>query len=402
MGHRAADVVIVGGSVAGAATAIHLARAGRSVVVADRARFPRDKPCGEGIMPPGVELLAELGVLGRVRAAGARVLTGVRYTLLDGRSAAAAFPDPGDGSARWGLGVVRLALDAILIEEARRAGARVIEQFHARDLCRDGADSWIVSDGDRTVGGRVLVGADGLHSRVRSWLGWDVRWRFPRRWAVVGHYALPPGRDLPSEILVVLARGLEAYLTPLSDGRALVALLGGRDLMRHMRGDLAGGFARIAASLPPLQERLGRATLLPGVRATGPFAARARRVAGAGALLVGDAAGFLDPITGQGIATALAQARAAARTIDQALALPGPPDLSAYAAEHRRLCTTETRLTWLALVLASSGSGFRARRAIRGLQTRPGLFEKLLAINCGQAGLRSLAPRDWAALLLGL
>jgi len=395
-----ADVAVIGGSVAGAATAIYLARAGRNVVVIDRASFPRDKPCGEGIMPPGVDLLAELGVLDRVRAAGARDLAGVRYALPDGRTAAAAFPVPGNGRARWGLGVARLALDAILLDEARRSGACVIERFHARELRRNGADEWVISDGQRQIRARALVGADGVHSRVRSWLGWNVRWRFPRRWAVVGHYALPPGEEIAPEVLVVLARGCEAYLTPLGDGRVLVALLGGRGLMRHMRGDLANGYARVVGTLQPLRERLGRALPLPGVRATGPFAARARRVAGSGVLLVGDAAGFLDPITGQGIVTALAQARAAARTIDRALTLPGPLDLSAYAVEHRRLSTTGTRLTWLALALCASPRF--EDRAMRGLQTRPGLFEKLLAINCGRAGLRSLAPRDWAALLLGL
>src|SRR5579875_719555 len=162
-----------------------------------------------------------------------------------------------------------------------------------------------------------------------------------------------------------------------------------RQWLRPRRGDTAAAPGTTRACAAPSR-----------CACPGPFAARARRVAGSGVLLVGDAAGFLDPITGQGIVTALAQARAAARTIDRALTLPGPLDLSAYAVEHRRLSTTGTRLTWLALALCASPRF--EDRAMRGLQTRPGLFEKLLAINCGRAGLRSLAPRDWAALLLGL
>ena len=87
-----ADVVVVGGSVAGSATAAFLARRGHNVVILDRARFPRDKPCGEGLMPHGVDLLSELGVLDRVRASGATELTGVRYTLDNCRTVRAGFP----------------------------------------------------------------------------------------------------------------------------------------------------------------------------------------------------------------------------------------------------------------------------------------------------------------------
>src|SRR5205823_6329576 len=159
----------------------------------------------------------------------------------------------------------------------------------------------------------------------RRLLGWDASRTRPRRYAVVGHLRLPSGRALSPEIEVVLDRGMEAYVTPLGGGEALVALLGDRSLMRRFAGDLAGGYGRVLRSERRLRVMLDGAELLPGVHATGPFGARSRTVAGRGVLLVGDAAGFLDPITGEGMATALQQARAAAGVIDSALGRHGVP-----------------------------------------------------------------------------
>ena len=394
------DVVIVGGSVAGAATALFLARRGRSVVVLDRARFPRDKPCGEGVMPHGVDVLAVLGVLDEAQAAGATALHGVRYILAGGATVAAPFPRT-PGRSAVGLGVRRLALDALLVGRLHaQAGVEICEGFRVRDLLWRGGVPCGVTDGEREARARVVVGADGLRSRVRTALGWDASRRWPRRYAVVGHFRLSPEQNLAPEVEVVLAQGMEAYLTPLGGGEALVALLGGRPLMRRFAGDLTAGYAAAVRNQPRLAALLGGATLLPGVRATGPFAARAKRVAGPGALLVGDAAGFLDPITGEGIAAALVQARAAAAVIDRALADEGAiPDLSAYSAAHHRLTVTGNRLTWIALALCASPA--LSARAMRGLQHRDGLFSRLLAINCGHAGLGSITPRDWLALLPG-
>lgn len=395
----AADVVIVGGSVAGAATAAFLGRRGRRVIVLERAHFPREKACGEGLMPHGVDVLAELGLLDAVRSAAGRELVGVRHLLPDGRSASARFPACSGGSD-VALGVRRLALDALLAQHAASLpGVEFVQGVRVTGLRRTADGLISASDGRRGWQGRVLVGADGVHSRVRDWLGWDGGRRWPRRYGVVAHYRLRSDAP-PPWIEVLIARGMEAYLTPLGGREALVALLGGRGFMRRFAGDLQGGFAATIAAQPPLRERLAGAALLPGVRAIGPFAARARCVAGRRALLVGDAAGFLDPITGEGMASALLQARAAAEVIDRALDRARPPDLSAYAEEHRRITRQGRSLTWLALALCSSPR--LSSRAMEGLRRRPGLFAKLLAINGGRAGFGSLTPRDWIALFSGL
>ncbi len=389
------DAVIVGGSVAGAATAAFLARRGRRVIVLDRARFPRDKLCGEGLMPHGVEVLAELGLAAELRAAGARELAGVRYTLPDGRTVSACFPRSA-GRPSVALGVRRLALDDLLARHlAMFPGVDLVQGVRVTGLRRTRDGLVAATDGRQTWRGRVLVGADGMHSRVRSWLGWDASRRWPRRYGVVGHFCLR-GVELPPMIEVLLAPGMEAYLTPLGKGEALVALLGGRQFMARFAGRLQAAFAESVAGQPVLAARLCGAELLPGVRATGPFAAHARRVAGGRALLVGDAAGFLDPITGEGMASALLQARAAAQVIDRALDRDGLPNLHEYAALHCSITRQGTLLTWLALALCASPA--LTGRAMSGLQRRPGLFGKLLAINCARADLSSLTPRDWLAL----
>ncbi|HLZ70959.1 MAG TPA: NAD(P)/FAD-dependent oxidoreductase [Dehalococcoidia bacterium] len=394
-----ADAVIVGGSVAGAATAAFLARRGRRVVVLERARFPRDKPCGEGIMPHGVDVLAELGLARALREAGAREVHGVRYTLPDGRSASASFSKRIGGS-QVALGLRRLALDELLARQvAALPGVDFVQGVRVCGLRRAPDAVVALGDGGQTWRGRVLVGADGLHSRVRAWLGWDGGRRRPRRYGVVGHFRLRAG-ELPPLIDVLIAPGLEAYLTPLDRGDALVALLGGESLMRRFAGRLHDAFAAIVAEQPVLGARLRGAELLPGVRATGPFAARARRVAGSRALLVGDAAGFLDPITGEGMASALVQARAAAGVIDRALRRGERPNLSEFSDLHRSITRQGAVLTWLALALCASPA--LSSRAMCGLQRRPGLFGRLLAINSSRAALSSLTPRDWLALLTGI
>ena len=397
-----ADVVIVGGSVAGAALAAYLARRGRSVAVLDRARFPREKPCGEGLMPHGVDLLAELGLLDRLRAAGARELYGVRYTLESGATVAARFPRV-SGRAPFALGVRRLALDEILLDAARQTGlVAVHEGYRVRGLVRERGAVLGVTDGGTEIRARVVVGADGVRSQLRHWLGWDRSRRRPRRYAAVGHFRFADGApELPQpEVEVILCTGMEAYVTPLGGGEALVALLGGRSLMSRLAGDLTGGYRRTVLSQPRLAHILRDAELLPGVRATGPFAVRAAPTCGPGALLVGDAAGFLDPITGEGMASALQQAKAAAAVIDAALSAgPGTPDLGAYAAAHRRITRTGDLLTWVALGLTTFPR--LTPRAMRGLQSRPCLFGKLLAVNCGFAGLGSISARDWLALVSG-
>lgn len=394
-----ADAIVVGAGPAGAAFAAYLGAHGRRVLVLDRAVFPRDKPCGEGILPAGVEVLRDLGVYSAALAAGAQPLGGVRYTLASGASARASFP----AACGSGLAVRRLRLDALLVERARsEATVCLIEGQRVVALQRCG-DLWQArSDHAQVFTAPLLVGADGYRSVVRRLLGWQGR-STGSRYGVVGHFRLPRARAaFQGDINVMLRPGLESYAAPVGEGEMLVALLGGRALMRGLAGDLRGGYLRSVRADPVLARWLRNAEPEAQVSACGPFPALASRVHGQGALLIGDAAGFVDPITGEGLARSLCGARLAATVAERALR-SGRLDAVTLAPYARRLAAQTRdgeRLTRLALLLCSSQQ--LSRLAMRGMQRDPRLLPRLLGIGAGAWGFEALSRRDWLAFLAGI
>ena len=276
----ALDLLVVGGGPAGLATAMHAAAAGLAVTVLEARDGPVDKACGEGLMPGAVAALGALGV-----EVGGLPFLGIRY--VDGaHTAEARF-----GSAP-GAGVRRTALHAAMTERALALG---VEVDRARvDDVRQG-DGWVSAGGRRA---RYLVAADGLHSPVRAALGLGAARAGRARYGVRRHYAVEPWSDL---VEVHWAARCEAYVTPVGPRLVGVAVLGGRGT----RVDDA------LASLPTLRERLAGADQVGRDRGAGPLRQRTRaRVAGR-VLLVGDAAGYVDALTGEGVRLGLAEAGAA-------------------------------------------------------------------------------------------
>jgi flavin-dependent dehydrogenase len=338
-----ADVLVVGAGPAGTATAIRTARAGLRTVVVDRAHFPRDKPCAEYLSPETLRQLALLGVLDRVERLPCVPLTGIEVTGPRGARLAGLFAAAGYSPFRpTGLAVSRRDLDATLVAAAREAGAVVQEGQTVLALVRDRGAVVGAVLGDRTgqrtvLRARVTVGADGLRSRVARALGGQV-WSRPARLALVAHLPSLAGLRTRAEMHV----GPAGYvgLNPLGDGRTNVALVvRARDAV-GARGDLVGFFLRTLETFPGVRDRIS--TPLPHsvrIRVTGPFAVRARRIVDHGALLVGDAAEFFDPFTGEGMCTALRGAALAARTLTRALASGPSPrarDLHPYRVARRR------------------------------------------------------------------
>lgn len=377
-----AHIAIVGAGPAGAATALFAARSGRRVIVCDRARFPRDKACGEGLMPPGRRILADLDLEGEVISTGAPALQGVMIGLA-GATVRAAFPN-----RETGVGVRRLRFDAILVQRMSAdprieflpgvAGERIERS--------NGVASLWTSAGE--VRARSVVVADGLRSALRRQLGWTRGPRGPHRYGVVGHWrgAFPPD----PWIRLTVEAGYESYRAPVGPQEHLVALLCDRSQMGAIGRALADEYqARVIAAHPDLRE----AQLDAAVSAIGPFRYGASTVARDGIFLVGDASGFVDPITGEGLASGLAQAEAFARSLED------PHPEVAYRRRHRRITRDPRRLAALVLYLVTSAN--RAARAMRGLQRAPAAMTTLLGINCGYFGFGRVTPREWAALLTG-
>ncbi len=277
------DLVVVGGGPVGLATSLYAARAGLDVLVLEPREGAVDKACGEGLMPGAVADLQALGV-----TLDGHPFRGIRY--LDRRRSVTA-----DFSAGPGLGVRRTTLHEALRHAVAEAGVCVRPlKVAALQQDAEGVDV----EGLRS---RYLVAADGLHSKVRRTLGLDARSRGPARYGLRCHLRATPWSDY---VDVHWGEGVEAYVTPVATDLVGVALLTRR----------RGSFEQHLAAVPALQQRLRGADLTP-VMGAGPLRQRSRRRVSGRVLLVGDASGYVDALTGEGIALGLQHAAAAVAAV---------------------------------------------------------------------------------------
>jgi flavin-dependent dehydrogenase len=381
------DVAVVGAGPAGAAAALFAAQRGHTVVVFDKQSFPRDKVCGEGLMPGGREPLRELGLENVVASGGAPPLNGIQFGLRDQPAVGVPFPE--HNGERAGLGIRRLEFDARLVDAlGRHPRIEFCPLTEARDvrIGDDGMPRIATSAGE--VRARFVAVADGLRSTLRHRLHWTVGPRPPHRYGVVAHWKMEAPVD--PWVRITFDRGLEVYEGPVGGNQRMVALLCYRDRMREFSGGLDSRYRDIAESLRP---GLRNAELVGSVSAVGPFWYRASTVARQGIFLVGDAAGFTDPITGEGIAAALKQARAFAAALDR------PQPEREYRIAHRQLTTDPRRVA--SLLLRLSRTPALVERGIRSHQRAPRTLVTLLGIGFGYWGFNRITPREWVRLYTG-
>jgi len=301
---RLRDAVVVGGGPAGLALAAAAAARGLDVAVLEKRLGPLDKACGEGLLPAGRRALAELGALPLVDPGRAAPLRELRWCERDGIVAATALPGEG------GMGIRRTALSAALRARAVQAGAEVRTGAEVVDHRRAGGRiAAVLADGE-AVEARVLVAADGLSSPVRRREGLDRPPGGLPRFGLRRHFAVAPWADA---VEVHFGQGVEAYLTPVGRGEVGLAFLFWREAVRGapLR------FEDLLARFPALAERLAGAPPASAVLGAGPLARRARARVAHRLVLLGDAAGYLDAITGEGLSLALGCA------LDLAALLPG-------------------------------------------------------------------------------
>lgn len=400
------DVIVVGGGVAGACTAIALAPEGYRTLLLDQAVFPRDKSCGEGIMPQGVQVLAELGVLPEILARGGTTIRGMRYRNRQGVMAEADFPCARGGTA-FGVVMRRYDLDHLLLRRAQSlANVTVREGFMVTDVVREGeAVRGVVGHPVDSPSERLefraplTIGADGRHSVFHGACGLTKTFLRRRRYGVTGHLKGVTGTGPYVEVLP--HPDGEIYLAPCGEDVSLVALLLEERAMPSFKGDLGSGYLDSLRTADGFRQRISGSELIPPVFAVGPLGFTVDPCYRPGLLLIGDSAGFLDPITGEGMTLALKSVKAAVPLIREAFAAGDfGAELGRRYAE-RRFELIEDLFRFTRLLLALSRHKFFADRAVRRTNHDAQLFQKLLGIATGTHLYRELSFSDKVSLLLG-
>jgi flavin-dependent dehydrogenase len=285
------DAIVVGGGPVGLAAAIEAKLAGLSVVVIEPRSGAIDKACGEGLMPGAIPLLERLGV-----SPSGKPLVGVNYRGAQ-RSVQHRF------THGPGLGVRRTELHTQLTRRAHELGVVFMsaavdeisqEQHSVTAHCGEGA----------TVRAKYLIGCDGLHSSVARLVGLSATVRSGRkkRYGIRQHFEVTPWSEF---IEVHYTAHAEVYITPVSDHQVGVAVLGRK----------ANDFDETIAQLPELARRLEGALPASERSGAGSFPRITKRRTVGRVLLVGDASGYVDAITGEGLRLGFAQARAAIECI---------------------------------------------------------------------------------------
>jgi geranylgeranyl reductase family protein len=368
------DVLVVGAGPAGSAVAAALAGAGRDVLLVESHAHPRPKACAEYASPRIVEELATLGVPDEAWRPDALPLTGMR--VIRGADAVhMGYRDAAGPRSSWGLD--RQTFDAALAAHAVARGARLMEHTAFEDAHLRGGTGGIggqvIGAGLRTASGRLtvrcpwLIGADGARSRVSQRVARERGRGWIHRLGLVAHYEGVPELDDHGEMHV--ARDFYVGLAPLSGERLNVGMA------LPLDGDRRPAEERFQAAIDGIQavaQRLqGRRRLTP-IRGASPISHRVAGVAGRGWMLVGDAAGFIDPFTGEGIYRALRSARAAAEAI---AAGDGNRAAERYRAARRQAFAAKDALTYViqGMLAAQPVMGY----ALRRLATRPALASRL-------------------------
>lgn len=294
---RTADVLIAGGGIAGSSLAIMLGRKGFAVQLFERAEYPREKPCGEGLMPGGVAVLDHLNVTSSV---GGTRFRGVRYHC-NGRTVEGNFPRQA-GFGQTGIGQRRRVLDHVLYSEAAATpGVHIYTGSRVEGpVVENGRVRGLIVGGKRMLA-PLVVGADGMHSTIRQKLGLSCP---PRRgrFGIRAHFRLSERKEQSDRVEIFVGQGKEIYVTPLPDHEINVIALGDAGPNRE---DTEVSLLQRCEEFPELASLMEGAQQVSATIGASPLTGGAIAGVALGGVLLGDAAGFVDPVTGGGMTQAL-------------------------------------------------------------------------------------------------
>jgi flavin-dependent dehydrogenase len=355
------DVLVIGAGPSGIVTAIAASQRGLRTTVLDARLPPIDKPCGEGLLPPGATALRDLGI--HLNCEMAFPLSGIRFSD-EGSSVCSQFV------GTLGFSLRRVKLHELLVEFAVRAGVNFqwgarVEEIHSR----------YVTANKKRIPYTWLVGADGQNSLVRKWAGFSSRAATGKRFGFRKHLRIRPWTDV---VEVYWAEGCQMVVTPSGAEEICVAAISGDPRLR---------VDQVLARFPALAERLRDAT--PSTRELGDVTSLTRlsavtrdRVA-----VVGDASGTVDALTGHGLSLGFQQAGHLAEALSRG-------DLRPYEIAHRKISALPAMMTRLMLVM--DGNNWIRRRTLRLFQSKPELFSRLLSVHTGMAPVSSFGVTEMA------
>jgi geranylgeranyl reductase family protein len=371
------DVIVCGAGPAGAVAATLLARGGARVLMVDRARFPRAKLCGDTINPGTLALLRRLDLAACVEPRALRV-DGMIVTGDRGVEVRGAYP-PGV----HGLAIVRRELDAALAGAAAASGVRFEDGVLVRRaLVEDGRVRGIVMAGrdgrDIRVHAQIVIAADGRRSRLAFGLRLARHPRRPRRWAAGAYFEGASGQPSFGEMHV--RRGRYIGVAPLPGDLTNVCLVS-----PELEGfdNPAALIARTIEADPYLRERLRGARIVGSPSVLGPLAVETASAGMPGLLLAGDAAGFIDPMTGDGLRFAVRGAELAAAVVLETLGRHTIPNHAALARLRRREFGAKWRFNRAVRTLVSHSSAIRAAETVA--RYAPSLLQQTI-VFAGDAG----------------
>ena len=366
------DVVIAGAGPAGSVAGLILARAGVRVRLVDRARFPRPKLCGDMLNPGALALLDSLAVSTAIR----RQALGIEGMTVTG---------PGDatvtsayGGGLHGAAITRAELDCALLQEAIAAGCSIEEETtSAAPLVDDGrvVGIRIVRHGsEKSIAGRLVIAADGRHSRLAFALGLARFAPWPKRWAFGAYFAGVAGLAALGEMHI--RQTGYVGIAPVPHGLANVCVV--RELAKEAsHAGATDVIDQAIAQEPALRRRFVGAERVGEVTVLGPLAVESRAAGVPGLLLAGDAAGFIDPMTGDGLRFAIRGGQLAAEAALRELETGQSQHVTLAGARRR-----EFRAKWLLnrtlRAMVASERGVRSAARLASVWSAP--VEALIAL----------------------